>query len=50
MDKVKNLAEGVNMARQILENELAFNKLEYLVGTIGSERKLNAWKKKAGLL
>lgn len=49
VDKVKNLAEGVSMARQILENELASNKLEHLIATIGNEKKLVNWKKKAGL-
>lgn len=49
MDKVENMAEGVIMAGKIIDEGLAFKKLEQLVKTLGDEEQLEIWKKKAGL-
>lgn len=49
MDKVKSLTEGVKMAGEVIDEGLAFKKLEQLVKMLGDENKLKEWKKKAGL-
>lgn len=49
MDKVENFVQGTKLAAQILEEGLAFKKLEQLVNSLGSKEQLEFWKKKAGL-
>jgi anthranilate phosphoribosyltransferase len=49
MDKVKDLAEGVKAAGKIIDEGLAFKKLEQLIKAFGDEKQLGGWKKKAGL-
>jgi len=49
MDKVKDLAEGVKMAGEVIDEGLASKKLEQLVEALGEEKKLDSWKRKAGL-
>lgn len=49
MDKVSNFKEGVELAKQILEENKASDKLIELVKTIGDIEKLNQWKKKANI-
>ncbi len=49
MGKVKNLSEGVAMAGEVIDEGLAFKKLEQLVKALGDEKQLENWKKKAGL-
>lgn len=49
MDRVKDLAEGVKLAGKIIEEGLAFKKLEALVDFLGDKNLLNQWKKKAGI-
>lgn len=49
MDKVKDLAEGVEMAGKVIDEGLAFKKFEQLVKTLGNEKQLSNWEKKAGL-
>lgn len=50
MDKVKDLAEGVKMAGEVIDEGLASKKLEDLVEALGDKKQLKGWKKKAGLL
>lgn len=40
-------AEGVRIAREVIDNGLAAEKLEALVDFTGDKTKLAAWKKKA---
>ncbi len=47
MDKVSDFKDGVELAKRILEENKAANKLTELVETIGDIEKLNQWKKKA---
>jgi anthranilate phosphoribosyltransferase len=47
MDRVKDLAEGVKLAGRIIDEGLAFKKLESLVDFLGDKKLLNQWKKKA---
>lgn len=49
MDKAKDLAEGVRLAGKIIDEGLAFKKLEALVDFLGDRELLNQWKKKAGI-
>lgn len=49
MDKVSNLKDGVELAKQILEGSKAADKLKKLVATIGDLNKLNLLKKKLNL-
>lgn len=49
MDRVKDLAEGVKLAGKIIDEGLAFKKLEALVDFFGDKNLLNQWKKKAGI-
>jgi anthranilate phosphoribosyltransferase len=50
LGRVKSFSEGTMLARQIINEGLAFKKLETLVEALGDENKLENWKKKAGLL
>jgi len=47
MDKAKDLAEGVKMAGEVLDEGLASKKLEQLVKATGNKERLNRWKRKA---
>lgn len=49
MDKVKDLADGVKLAKEVIDNGLASKKLEQLVKALGDEKQLKSWNKKAGL-
>lgn len=49
MGKVKSFPDGTKLAGQIIDEGLAFKKLEELVKALGDERKLDNWKKQAGL-
>jgi anthranilate phosphoribosyltransferase len=50
MDKVSDFKEGVELAKQIIEENKAANKLSELVKVIGDIDKLNHWKKKANII
>ncbi len=47
--KVKSFKEGVNLAKQILEDGRASEKLNQLVNSLGDTKKLDSWKKKSGI-
>lgn len=49
MGQAKDFTAGARLASQIIDEGLAFKKLEQLVKMLGSKEKLEVWKKKAGL-
>lgn len=49
MDKVKNLADGVKLAGEVIDEGAAFKKLEALVDFLGDRKKLESWKRKANV-
>ena len=46
MDKVSDLKDGVELAKKVLEEGIAADKLKKLVETIGDAKKFESWKKK----
>lgn len=50
MGEVSNFKEGTRIARKIIDEGMASEKLEQLVKELGSVDKLNSWKDKAGLM
>ncbi len=49
MGKVKDFSEGTSLARQILDNGAAYEKIKELVSRIGDTTTFEKWKKKASL-
>lgn len=49
MGKVADLAAGVELAREVLKEGLAFKKLEALTKRVGDMKLLEKWKQKAGI-
>jgi anthranilate phosphoribosyltransferase len=47
LGEVKDFPKGVDLGNRIIEEGLAFKKLEQLVKTIGNQEKLKVWKNKA---
>lgn len=50
MNKTSSFKDGVELAKQILEENKAANKLVELVKSTGDIEKLNQWKKKANII
>jgi len=50
MGKVKNFTDETKFAGQIIDEGLAFKKLEYLVETLGDKGQLESWKRKANVV
>jgi anthranilate phosphoribosyltransferase len=50
LGKVKSFDRGTKLAEQVVDEGLAFKKLEELIGSLGDKQRLEFWKKKAGLV
>ena len=50
LGKAKNLALGVKLASESIDEGLASNKLEQLVEVVGNKERFKEWKEKAGLI